>query len=282
MFVLEVLNSQLKGKRIRVVEDLTIGSGEGCKIRAQNGELAALHARFLNHEDGTVEIEVGSDDAHIFVNGKDVLRSELKHQDTLTVGPLRFKVVDERAQRRTTTRLDELLQHAAEKSDDEVYDFAKEDLFYLTTKDPKLRQQLAFSIPSKDRFIDQAQQFLARLVRQSGMDEMKVEAFMTCTKELILNAHRHGHEYDESKTITIRYRDLGDRIQLVIEDQGGGFDHESVVGKVRNLSAAEAARQRYQSGGFGGLGFQMITRMSDELEYNEAGNVVTFAVTKDF
>ena len=25
---------------------------------------------------------------------------------------------------------------------------------------------------------------------------------MTCAKELILNAHRHGHEYDETRTIT--------------------------------------------------------------------------------
>ena len=51
------------------------------------------------------------------------------------------------------------------------------------------------------------------------MDEMKIEAFMTCVKELILNAHRHGHQYDESKTIIVRYRDNDDSI-TVVEDEG--------------------------------------------------------------
>ena len=281
MLVLEVLNSALQGKKIKVVDGLSIGTGTGCKIRAKHDGLLPLHARFFINDDMQTEIEVGDEDAHIYVNGKDVLRSELKHHDTLRVGPLRFRVIDPRQRAETSTRLDQLLQEV-EGSPEEVYDFAKEDLFYLTTKDPALRNKISFSIPSRDRFIDQAQQFLARLVKQSGMDEMKVEAFMTCTKELILNAHRHGHEYDESKTITVRYQDDGDKVTLVIEDQGDGFDHESVVGKVKNLSAAEAARQRYQEGGFGGLGFQMITRMSDDLFYNEPGNVVTFSVNKEF
>lgn len=284
MFVLEVMNSQLKGKRIRVIDDLTVGSGEGCKIRAKHPELDALHARFFA-SDGSIEVEVGNDNAHIFVNGRDVLRSELKHHDAITVGPLRFKVIDQRVQRQTTNRLDQLLEHATDDGDasaEAPFDFATEDLFYLTTKDPSLRTRIGFTIPSRDRFIDQAQQFLARLVRQSGMDDMKVEAFMTCTKELILNAHRHGHDYDESKTITIHYRDHGDAVSLKICDQGPGFDHQTILDKVRNLSAAEAARQRYQSGGFGGLGFQMITRMADEISYNEPGNEVYFRVGKEF
>ncbi|MDA3961631.1 MAG: ATP-binding protein [Planctomycetota bacterium] len=277
------MNSQLKGKRIRVVDDLTVGSGEGCKIRAKHAELDDTHARFFATE-GAIEVEVGNDNAHIFVNGRDVLRSELQHNDTVTVGPLRFKVIDQRAQRQATNRLDELLSNVDgdDEGPGEIYNFATEDLFYLTTKDPALRNRISFSIPSRDRFIDQAQQFLARLIRQSGMDEMKVEAFMTCTKELILNAHRHGHAYDESKAITIHYRDEGPTVSLQICDEGTGFDHKSIIDKVRGLSAAEAARQRYQSGGFGGLGFQMITRMADELEYNEPGNEVYFKVSKEF
>ena len=140
---------------------------------------------------------MGSTEAHIYRNGKDVLRAQLHHQDTLTVGPYAFNHRHQ-ATSKTRSRLDQLLEKMEEEADEQVYDFAQEDLFYLTTKDPSLRQRINFTIPSRDRFIDQAQAFLARIVRQSGMDEMKVEAFMTCTKELILNAHRHGHEYDES------------------------------------------------------------------------------------
>ena len=283
MMKIEVVNSQLKGKRIALKDGLSIGTGESCVIRAQHKELREEHARFYETDSGGFGLEVLDDDAHIFVNGRDVLRSELRHNDTVKVGPLRFKIIDEGVKQATELRLNALLESMDEGGgDDEVYDFAKEDLFYITNKDPSLRKAISFSIPSRDRFIDQSQQFLARLVKQSGMDEMKVEAFMTCTKELILNAHRHGHEYDESKTIIIRFRDNGDSITLIIEDQGSGFDHASILDAVRNKSAAEAARERYKAGGFGGLGFQMIVRMADDIHYNDAGNIVTFTVSKDF
>ena len=45
-------------------------------------------------------------------------------------------------------------------------------------------------------------------------------------------------------------------------------------------NAAQAARERYQAGGFGGLGFQLVTKLADELVYNEVGNQVTFVIKK--
>jgi anti-sigma regulatory factor (Ser/Thr protein kinase) len=279
MLQLEVQNSHAKGKRFKLKGDISIGSDKACTIKIAGEDVRPQHARLYRTEDQRNYIEVLDQQAHIFVNNRDVLSSELVHNDQVKVGPLRLKVIDESVESRASSRLDQLLASVDDAS--EVYDFAKEDLFYLTNKDPSLAKAIAFTIPSKDRFIDQAQQFLARLVKQSGMDEMKVEAFMTCTKELILNAHRHGHEYDEGKTITLRYRDQGERIELTIEDQGPGFDHKTMLDKVRNLSAADAARARYQAGGFGGLGFQMICRMAERIEYNEPGNIVTFAVTKE-
>jgi anti-sigma regulatory factor (Ser/Thr protein kinase) len=178
-------------------------------------------------------------------------------------------------------RLDDLIDEL-EQSDDSsiIHDFAREDLFYLVTKDPALRAAIAFTIPSKDKFIDQAQSFLARMVKNCNMEESQVDAFMTCAKELILNAHRHGHQYDESKRIILSYRDKGDRVQLSIADQGPGFDHKKMLAAVQAKNAAQAARERYMAGGFGGLGFQLITRLSKDLAYNDVGNKVTFAVMK--
>ncbi len=280
MLKLEILNPEQAGKRIALTSSLTIGTDPACGIKAHHKDMRPQHARFTHNDKGRLCVEVVDAEAHVFLNGKDILHSELQHNDLLTVGPLKFRIIDDQARKRLDSRLSELLEQVEE--DDQLYDFATEDLFYLISKDPQLQQRISFTIPSRDRFIDQAQQFLARLIRKSGMDEMKIEAFMTCTKELILNAHRHGHTYDESKAITIRYRDQGQAVSLTIEDQGEGFDHRSAIAAVSNLDAATAARQRYQAGGFGGLGFQMIVRMSDHLEYNDAGNIVTFTVNKDF
>lgn len=278
MIKLEVLNTSFKGKRFTFKDGVTLGSGPLAIIRAQHPDMLDIHARFYL-ENGKPMIEAVGEKARIYINGKDVIRTQLRHNDELQVGPLRFKVLDGSMMSSNSLRLDQLMEEM-EKKEDEILDFAKEDLFYLSTKDPTLRERIAFSLPSKDRFIDQTQVFLARLVKQSGMTESQVEAFMTCAKELLLNAHRHGHKYDESKTVTIRYRDFGDRIQVIIEDQGPGFDHKTLLDGVRAKDAATAARERYQAGGFGGLGFQLITRMANELSYNSTGSKVTFAISK--
>ena len=232
------------------------------------------------YEDGKPFVEIGQDDAHIFVNGKDVVRSELRHNDLVSAGPIKLKVNDEMMVSRTALRLDVLLAQADKSTNDEVFDFAKEDLFYRTTKDPSLRSCINFAIPSKDKFIDQAQVFIARLVKNSGSSEEQIDAFMTCAKELILNAHRHGHKYDETKKIVLRYRDTGTALSLSIEDEGVGFDFRALLASIKAKDAATSARERYQAGGFGGLGFQLITKLTSVLEYNDKGNIVTFEVPK--
>ena len=278
MLKFEVLNTAFKGKQFKFKDGLLVGGGAACQIRAQHAEMQDTHARFYADAQ-KIMVEIGCKEARLYVNGRDVVRHELRHGDELVIGPLRFRVVDE-TRVSQVLKIDQLINDLNKSQDAEIYDFAKEDLFYRTTKEPSLRQNIAFMIPSKDRYIDQAQIFLSRLVKGCGMEEEKVDAFMTCLKELILNAHRHGHKYDETKQIIVRYRDLGDRLSISITDQGTGFDHKSMLAAVKAKNAAQAARERYQAGGFGGLGFQLISKLADELVYNEVGNQVTFVVKK--
>ncbi len=279
MLKLEVLNTAFKGKQFKFKDGLLVGGGPNCQIRAQHGDMQETHARFYVDAKKPM-VEIGCKEAHLYVNGRDVVRHELRHGDELVIGPLRFRVFDESRMSSGAMRLEQLMADLDKSEDDEIYDFAKEDLFYRTTKDPSLRKKIAFVIPSRDRFIEQAQIFLSRLVKNSGIDDEKYDAFMTCMKELILNAHRHGHKFDETKKIIVRYRDLGDRLSINITDEGEGFDHKTLLDSINNKNAADAARERYQAGGVGGLGFKLITGMADELTYNEAGNVVTFVVKK--
>ncbi len=280
MAKLEILNSKLKGREIGMKEHLSLGSSKGCTVRVKHEKIRDIHAIFTTSDTGVAEVEVADRDAHIFINGKDIMKHRLKHGDKIKIGPLLLRYIDPNTASAADIRLDELMSEYESNLGSTLYDFSKDDLFYLTSKNPELKEAISFTLPSKDRFIDQAQAFLSRLTSQANMDEMKHEAFMTCTKELILNAHRHGHEYDESKTITIRYRDHGDAISLRITDEGTGFDHETAIAAVNDVNATDAARARYMAGGFGGLGFQMIVRMSDKLEYNESGSEVFFKISK--
>lgn len=277
---LEVLNSAFKGKQLRLKDGLLVGSAPECQLRAQHPSLLPRHARFLVDHD-QAWIEALDNNAKVVVNGQEVTRAQLFHKDVLMAGPIRLKVVDENRTSQPSLNLDDLLAGTEiTGGGDVVLDFAKDDLFFLTSRDAALRQRIAFAIPSRDKFLDQAQVFLARLVKQSGAKDERVDAFITCAKELILNAHRHGHKYDESKRIILRYHDTGGFLSLSVEDQGTGFDHRSALAQVCAKDAATAARERYLAGGFGGLGFQLVTRLTDELVYNEAGNVVTFRIRK--
>lgn len=279
MLKFEVLNTAFKGKQFKFKDALLVGSGVACQIRAQHGDMKDVHARF--YADGLKSmVEIGCKEAHLYVNNRDVVRHELRHGDELVIGPLRFRVIDDNRISSGAIRIDQLIEDLNNSEESEVYDFAKEDLFYRTTKEPSLRTNIAFVIPSKDRYLEQAQVFLSRLVKGCGMEEEKVDAFMTCVKELILNAHRHGHKYDETKQIVVRYRDLGDRISMGILDEGPGFDHKTMLDGVKSKNATQAARERYQAGGFGGLGFQLVSKLADELVYNEAGNQATFVIKK--
>jgi len=278
-FKLEMINSAFRGKQVRFKDGLQLGSAPECQLRVQHPDVKSKHLLFFL-QSGRPLVEIIDPTATMTVNGKEAVKAALRHNDLIVAGPIKLKVIDEALASRASLKLDDLLASAEGSGEEDLYDFAKEDLFYLATKDQALRKRVAFVIPSRDKFIDQAQVFLSRLVKQSGAGEEQVDGFMTCAKELILNAHRHGHKYDEAKKITLRFRDDGEKLTLIIEDEGPGFDHRAVIAKSTSKDAAATARDRYLAGGFGGLGFQLITKLSEKLEYNDAGNVVTFVIAK--
>ncbi|HEX3132767.1 MAG TPA: FHA domain-containing protein, partial [Planctomycetota bacterium] len=88
MLKFEVLNTAFKGKQFKFKDGLLVGGGAACQIRAQHAEMQDTHARF--YSDGTkTMVEIGCKEAHLYVNGRDVVRHELRHGDELVIGPLR-------------------------------------------------------------------------------------------------------------------------------------------------------------------------------------------------
>ena len=141
MLKLVVANTKMQGKRIKISDGMSIGSSQGCKIKVNHPDLSGVHAIFSVSEEGgktRSAIDVGDQDAHVFVNGKDVMHSELRHGDKIKVGPIRFEVIDESDMSRSSMSLSSLLEAVDDDTnsdlDNHLYDFAKEDLFYLNEK----------------------------------------------------------------------------------------------------------------------------------------------------
>jgi serine/threonine-protein kinase RsbW len=84
-------------------------------------------------------------------------------------------------------------------------------------------------------------------------------------EEAVVNAIRHGNKLDPEKKIFVSYLVEDARITISVEDEGPGFDLDSVPDPTaeENLEADH------------GRGILLMRVYMDEVVYNEKGNRVT-------
>lgn len=131
-----------------------------------------------------------------------------------------------------------------------------------------------FVAPSTEETMEPIYKFTRRLFKESALNEDEADSLHTALREAIGNAIRHGNHYDPASKVFFRcFRDPN-RVMCSIEDQGPGFDYKAALERGREGDAISAARERYLSGGMGGLGIMLMVRCVDLVEYNDKGNRV--------
>ncbi|MCZ6788152.1 MAG: ATP-binding protein, partial [Planctomycetota bacterium] len=88
-------------------------------------------------------------------------------------------------------------------------------------------------------------------------------------------AEIHGCEEQPTRAIEVETLLDHEKLTVIIEDQGGGFDHASYRESISSSAPVSMARSRHKTGGVGGLGIYLMERCADRLEYNDRGNRVT-------
>jgi serine/threonine-protein kinase RsbW len=83
-------------------------------------------------------------------------------------------------------------------------------------------------------------------------------------EEATVNAVKHGNKRNTDKAITIEYEVTPEKIDIVVTDQGPGFDPN-------NLEDPRRGKNIYKTGGRGVL---LIKSYMDTVEYNKTGNSV--------
>jgi serine/threonine-protein kinase RsbW len=84
-------------------------------------------------------------------------------------------------------------------------------------------------------------------------------------EEVIVNAIRHGNREDPLKTVQIRYHATPQQFTIEIQDEGAGFDPDSVPDP---LDAENLERP-------GGRGIYIAQHCMTWVKYNDVGNCVT-------
>ncbi len=84
-------------------------------------------------------------------------------------------------------------------------------------------------------------------------------------EEAIVNAIEHGNLRDPAKKVHVQFDVNADRVNIVIADEGKGFDHQNVADPTEE-DRLDKPR---------GRGVFLIRELMTESEYNDIGNQVT-------
>ena len=105
-----------------------------------------------------------------------------------------------------------------------------------------------------------------QLVARRASDQ-EVFSVRLALEEALVNAIKHGNQMDRTKKVHISYRFLVDRLEVLITDEGGGFDPNDVP----DPTAVENLERPC------GRGLMLMRHYMTEVAYNERGNGVSMA-----
>jgi serine/threonine-protein kinase RsbW len=134
---------------------------------------------------------------------------------------------------------------------------------------------VSFRFPSAEQAIEDSLETIRNIVQRGPLAENEAETLVTATREAVTNGMMHGNGGDRSREVRLRVAVDADKVRCTIEDEGPGFDYRDALEAGRTRHAMDLARERYESGGVGGLGIMLMLRSVDLVEYNHAGNRVS-------
>ena len=106
--------------------------------------------------------------------------------------------------------------------------------------------------------------FVKRLVVKLNIDENLYSNILISLTEAVNNAMVHGNQFDNHKKIVVSYRKQAHKIQLVISDEGSGFDPYQIP----DPTAEEHLMCE------GGRGVFLMKQLTDEIHFLDQGRTV--------
>lgn len=116
-------------------------------------------------------------------------------------------------------------------------------------------------IPSEYPASRDVQKRILDEVGRFNYDENSVFAIKLALEEGMINAIKHGNKHDASKTVTVEYEVTAEKTEIVIEDQGAGFDPKDVPDPTLEENLAKAS----------GRGILLIGAYMNVFEYSNGG-----------
>jgi DNA-binding response OmpR family regulator len=140
----------------------------------------------------------------------------------------------------------------------------------------RLRGEIHVEMSSEIPFLQEVNDFLMSVTRATPFTHEQVMQLRQSIMEMGQNAIEWGNRHHSDKLVTITYRIHDDRVEIVVRDQGEGFDPAKLAhaaspdDPVAHMDVREKLGLRE-----GGFGLLITGGMVDEMRYNDVGNSVT-------
>ncbi len=140
----------------------------------------------------------------------------------------------------------------------------------------QIQGEIQVELNSEAEFLCDVNEFLTELCRRTPLTNEQLMHLRQAFMEMGLNAIEWGNRHRADQLVTITYRVFSDRVEIVVRDQGPGFDPADVPhaaspdDPIAHLDIRENLGLRE-----GGFGLMIARGMLDELRYNDRGNEVT-------
>lgn len=144
-----------------------------------------------------------------------------------------------------------------------------------------LQGDIHVELNSEITLLNDLNDFLLNLCQSTPFTNEQVMHLRQAMMEMAHNAIEWGNKHESDRLVTIRYRVYDDRIEIIVRDQGRGFDQSNLPHAAASDDPFTHLDVRDKLGlRAGGFGLMICKGMVDELTYNDVGNEVT--LTKRF
>jgi DNA-binding response OmpR family regulator len=140
----------------------------------------------------------------------------------------------------------------------------------------QVRGEIFMELNSSGAFLKEVNSFLEGQYALTPLTDSQVEHMRQAVLEMGQNAIEWGNRDRVEALVRVRYRVFGDRVEVVIRDEGPGFDPKSLTHAARPDDPLSHMDVREQMGlREGGFGLLISRGMVDEMRHNGPGNEVT-------
>lgn len=141
-------------------------------------------------------------------------------------------------------------------------------------------RDIQLSFASSQSAVEEGLSMLQEVIHSSGYEEIEEHKFLHAVSEAIDNARKHGNQEDPFKSIKVQYIHDREKVTVLVEDEGEGFDFRKRLDLAKNFTPLQQTRMISYDENRAGLGINIMLKCCDSLEYTAPGNVVR--LTKSF